>query len=399
MRRWLFLSLMVFPLALAALASSLLAEEPKVDESPMPVKVVRAFPELRLNRPIVLTHDGVDPKSIYIASQLGKIHRLPNNQRATENDLELFLDWEEHVVYKDKENEEGLLGFVFHPNYKENGEFFLHYTSADHAPQTSVIARFKAKGGKADPASHEQLMVIEQPFWNHNGGQLQFGPDGYLYIALGDGGKANDPLGHGQNLATWLGSILRIDVDRKDEGKAYAIPKDNPFVNVKDAQPEIYAYGLRNVWGMHFDPKTDLLWAADVGQDLWEEINIIEKGGNYGWNLREGFHEFPPGRESNEKGLLDPIWEYHHEIGKSITGGMVYRGKQVPELQGWYVYADYVSGRVWALKYDAEAGRVVANRPIATGPPMPYISFGTDADGEVFITDAFGQIWQFAAAK
>jgi glucose/arabinose dehydrogenase len=370
------------------------AQETKVDQSPLPFKVVRAFPELRLVRPIVLTHDGVDPKSIYVASQLGPIHRVPNDPQATEDDLELFFDWEEHVRYKDQENEEGLLGFAFHPNYKENGEFFLHYTSADLEPHTSVIARFKAKDGKGDPNSFEEIMRIPQPFWNHNGGQLQFGPDGYLYIALGDGGKANDPFGHGQNLATLLGSILRIDIDHKENNKPYAIPKDNPFVEVKNARPEIYAYGLRNVWGMHFDPKTKMLWAADVGQDLWEEINIIRKGGNYGWNLREGLHEFPPGRPPvNEVNLIEPVWEYHHDIGKSITGGMVYRGEKLPELQGWYLYADYVSGKVWGLKYDKGT---VANGEIAAEQKMPYISFGTDADGEVYLTDAFGQLWQIA---
>jgi quinoprotein glucose dehydrogenase len=393
MRRWLVTwAVALLPLVSVSAAN---AQDAKVDQSPMPLKVQRAFPNLRLVRPIVLTHDGVDAKSLYVASQLGKIHRMPNDPKAAENDLELFLDWEEHVTYKDKENEEGLLGFTFHPKYKENGEFFLHYTSADLEPHTSVVARFKAKDGKADPKSYQEILRIPQPFWNHNGGQLQFGPDGYLYIALGDGGKANDPFKNGQNLATLLGKILRIDVDHHDQGKAYAVPKDNPFVNDKNAKPEIYAYGLRNVWGMHFDPETKMLWAADVGQDLWEEIDIIRKGGNYGWNLREGFHEFPPGRKpANETGLIDPIWDYHHDIGKSITGGMVYRGKALPELQGWYVYADYVSGKVWALKYDAKAGKTVANREIAA-EKMPYISFGTDAAGEVYLTDAFGQIWQF----
>jgi len=204
---------------------------------------------------------------------------------------------------------------------------------------------------------------------------------------------ANDPHGNGQKLSTLLGKILRIDVDHKDEGKAYAIPKDNPFVGKGDAKPEIWAYGLRNPWCISFDKKDGTFWCADVGQDIWEEIDIIVKGGNYGWSLREGLHKFGPKGSEPSKDLIEPIWEYHHNVGKSITGGEVYHGKRVPELEGHYIYADYVSGKVWALKYDAKSGKTLANRSLQIESTMPYIAIGHDDAGEVYLTDAFGQIW------
>jgi quinoprotein glucose dehydrogenase len=266
-----------------------------------------------------------------------------------------------------------------------------------------VISRFrvsKKDPGKADPASEEEILRIKQPFWNHNGGTLAFGPDGCLYVGLGDGGSARDPHRNGQNLKTLLGSILRIDVDKKSDGKKYSIPQDNPFVGQKDARPEIWAYGLRNVWRMSFDRKTGALWAGDVGQDIWEEIDLIEKGGNYGWNLREAKHKFGPKGSEARSDMIDPVWEYHHNIGKSITGGNVYRGKRVPELVGAYLYADYVSGKVWALRYDEKAKKVVGNHPIEPGEScpvkkMPVITFGEDEGGEVYFCDSFGFLYRF----
>ena len=250
------------------------------------VSIEAAFPNLRIARPIVVTHAGDGSNRIFVASQLGSVHVFDKNSEVEEADV--FFDHEEQVTYKDKENEEGLLGFAMHPNYKENGEFFLFYTTSDaeHTGRESISVS-KDDPNKADSTYEEELIRIPQPFWNHNGGTLAFGPDGYLYIALGDGGKGGDPLKNGQNLSTLNGSILRIDVDNKDEGKNYAIPKSNPFIKTKDAKPEIYAYGFRNVWRLSFDRVTGTFYAADVGQKLWEEINIVKRGGNYGWNLRE----------------------------------------------------------------------------------------------------------------
>lgn len=380
-------------LLLNACPSSILLAE--VKEAPLPLETVRAFPELDFRRPIVLTHAGDGSNRVFIAEQYGKVHVLPNDQSADET--KVFLDIENQVVYKNTENEEGFLGMAFHPKYQENGEFFVYYTTTD-APHTSVISRFRVSKDdpdKADPDFEEEILRIKQPFWNHNGGTIIFGPDGYLYVGLGDGGKANDPLGAGQDKSMLLGSILRIDIDRKEDGKNYAVPKDNPFVNEKGARPEIYAYGFRNVWRMAFDSQTGVLWAGDVGQDLWEEIDLVVKGGNYGWNLREGMHKFGAKGSQPRSDLIDPIWEYHHKVGKSITGGTVYRGKKLPKLQGKYVYADYVAGKIWALKYDDKAKKVVANYTIAGGENKPVMSFGTDQADEIYFTDSFGRIFTF----
>jgi quinoprotein glucose dehydrogenase len=353
---------------------------------------------LYFDRPIVLTHAGDGSNRVFVASQKGTVYVFPNRQDVTEDDLDVFVDLTDKVTYKDSENEEGFLGMAFHPKFKENGQVFIYYTTSD-TPHTSVVSRFTTKAGakdELDPASEEELLRIPQPFWNHNGGTLVFGPDGYLYIALGDGGARDDPHGNGQNLETWLGDILRIDVDRKDPGKNYAIPADNPHVGTSGAQPEIFASGLRNVWRMSFDTKTGVGWVADVGQDTWEEINLLENGGNYGWNRREAKHRFGQNPADPGPEFIEPILEYHHDVGKSITGGHVYRGKLVPELDGWYVYADYVGGQVWALKYDFDRKQVVANRPI--GIAVPVMSFGEDEDGEVYFMTTQGWLHRFSPA-
>ncbi len=372
-------------LAVSAAASA----EAQVDQSPLNIGPVDAFPNIRIPRPVVVTHAGDGSQRLFVVAQEGRIHVFAN--RSDVKKTEIFLDIGDQVVYQDNQNEEGLLGLAFHPKYRENGQFFVYYTTVD-APHTSVISRFRVSAddpNRADPGSEQEIMRIEQPFWNHNGGTIVFGQDGYLYVGLGDGGSANDPMKHGQNLSTWLGSILRIDIDRQDEGKAYVIPSDNPFLSRRGAAPEIYAYGLRNVWRMSFDRETGLCWAADVGQDLWEEINIVRRGGNYGWNLREGMHKFGRNGAPPRDDLIEPIWEYHHSVGKSITGGHVYRGTQLPQLRGLYLYGDYVSGDIWALRYDAEQGKVVANHPLQSNK-LPVVTFGEDEQGEVYFTTVLG---------
>jgi glucose/arabinose dehydrogenase len=369
----------------------------EVDDTPLPLEPAVAFPNIKWAgwtgmtekgtvlpfRPILLTHAGDGSNRNFVIVQQGLIHVFPNDQKATES--KVFLDIRDKVRYSDNENEEGFLGLAFHPQYKKNGEFFVFYTDKK-AKLTNVLSRFKVSKDdpdKADPDSEEELLRFPKPFWNHDGGTLCFGPDGYLYLTHGDGGAANDPQNNGQNLKTLLGKVLRIDVDKKENGKNYAIPKDNPFVNNKEAAPEIWAYGLRNIWRMAFDKKTGKLWASDVGQNLYEEIDIITKGGNYGWNLREGLHPFGNKGVGPRPDLIEPIWEYHHDVGKSMTGGTVYRGTRLPELEGAYLYGDYVTGRIWALRYDEQKKRVVANRPIRDRS-LPIYSFGEDEKGEVY---------------
>ncbi|HVX14396.1 MAG TPA: PQQ-dependent sugar dehydrogenase [Pirellulales bacterium] len=369
-----------------------------LDEKPLGVKIERAFPNLDFNRPIVLTHPADGKNRVFVASQLGKVFVFPNKDDVSE--ASVYLDIESRVRYDEKENEEGFLGMAFHPKYKTNGEFFVYYTTTD-TPHTSVISRFrvsKSDPNRADAKSEEEILRIPQPYWNHNGGTIVFGPDGYLYIGLGDGGYRDDPEGNGQNLGTLLGSILRIDVDKRDGDKAYSIPKDNPFVDQKGARGEIWAYGVRNIWRMAFDPQTKVLWAADVGQDIWEEIDLIVRGGNYGWNLREGNHKFGPNGSDARPDLIDPIYEYHHDVGKSITGGHVYRGKKVPELAGAYLYADYITGKVYALRYDAAKKQVTANHHIA-GNVMPVFSFGEDEAGEAYFMTTQGFLHRFVSGK
>lgn len=369
----------------------------EIDATPLALKTEVAFPKLKFTgwepaddkgrpsplRPILLTHAGDGSNRIFVPTQQGVVHYFANDQDATATTV--FLDIRDRVRYLDKQNEEGLLGMAFHPKFKTNGEFFIFYTDVK-AKMANVVSRFrvsKSDPTKADPASEEELLRFEKPFWNHDGGTLAFGPDGYLYVVHGDGGAGNDPHENGQNLGTLLGKVLRIDVDRRDTGKPYAIPADNPFVGKKDARPEIWCYGLRNVWRMAFDRQTGTLWAGEVGQNLFEEISLLRSGGNYGWNLRESLHPFGAKGVDVRDTLIDPIWEYHHDTGKSITGGLVYRGKRLPMLDGAYVYADYVSMKFWALWYDAAKGRVVANREIPS-PGVQILSFGEDEQGELY---------------
>ena len=242
----------------------------------------------------------------------------------------------------------------------------------------------------ADPESEVIIMEVEQPYANHNAGQLAFGPDGYLYIALGDGGSAGDPLGNGQNLTTMLGSILRIDVSGLSGPGDYEIPADNPFVGIEGAREEIWAYGLRNPWRFSFDSETGLLWAGDVGQNSLEEIDIITKGANYGWNIMEGSQCYSPATSCNQSDLTLPVAEYDHSQGCSVTGGYVYRGEQITSLQGYYIYGDYCSGNIWALAYD---GSVVTENLLLVDSELSITSFGEDLAGNLYILDRQGGIY------
>jgi glucose/arabinose dehydrogenase len=366
----------------------------QLDERPMPLMAELAFPNLEWTgwdpaadgrptpiRPIVLTYAPDGSNRVFVATQRGVIHVFPNDPQATKT--KVFLDMQDKVRYSDRENEEGFLGMAFHPRFKENGEFFVFHTVKR---LNNVVSRYRVSKddpNRADPESQEEILRIEHLNWNHDGGTIVFGPDGYLYIALGDGGAADDPHQNGQNLGVLLGKVLRIDVDSRSPGRNYGVPKDNPFVGQQGARPEIWCYGVRNPWRISFDRQTGVLWCGDVGQNIWEEISILRRGGNYGWSRREGFHAFGPKGSGPSEQFIDPIWEYNHDLGKSITGGAMYRGKRLPQLAGHYVYADYVSNKIWALKYDPSQKRVTANRPIVD-PNVPIMSFGEDQDGELY---------------
>ena len=281
--------------------------------------------------------------------------------------------------------EEGLLGLAFHPLYKTNGRFFVNYTRRVNGQLQTVIAEYHVSStdpNKADPR-RKKILVIDQPFDNHNGGQLAFVPDKFLYIALGDGGSVGDPLGNGQKLGTLLGKLLRINVD---SGTPYVILPDNPFVGNPSARGEIWAYGLRNPWRFSFDRGgTHRLFAGDVGQDNYEEVDIIRRGRNYGWNIMEGFHCYPPPTANCDMmGLTTPIAEYSHSLGEAVIGGYVYRGSAMPALQGVYVFGDYLSGKVWGLR---EVLPGTWQRVLLLSSGKIISAFGQDASGELYLLD------------
>lgn len=360
--------------------------------TPAQISTTNAFPELSFSAPVELMHAGDGSNLLFVIEQTGTIAVFENDPNTAEK--QTFLDISEQVLYG---GEQGLLGLAFHPDYENNGLFFVYYSRS--GPRRSVISRFSVDAGnpmRADAASEHVILEVEQPYSNHNAGQLQFGPDGYLYIALGDGGSGGDPQGNGQNRETLLGSILRIDVDDVPAGQAYGIPAENPFAgNSSGWREEIFAYGLRNPWRFSFDSETGWLWTADVGQNKWEEVHVIENGGNYGWNIMEGFHCYLPATGCDQEGLMLPIWEYGHDAdgGFSVTGGFVYRGERIPELYGKYIYADFVSGHIWALEYDG-AGEP-QNERIIERSGLSIAGFGVDAENELYLCSLDGEIHKF----
>ncbi|HEX9792522.1 MAG TPA: PQQ-dependent sugar dehydrogenase [Planctomycetota bacterium] len=367
------------PFAAALLAAALPAQTAASPSTLPELMLAPVYPEIEFERPIFATQRTAGGP-VYVVQQTGRILAVADDPSATETAV--FLDLSEKV--RTTHNEEGLLSFAFHTQFEDNGQVFVNYSASD--PRRSVISRFHATpgaAGKADPASEEVILELMQPYGNHNGCTLLFGPDGYLYASFGDGGWANDPLDSGQDLSTLLGTILRIDVDHQQDGRNYAIPADNPFVGREGARGEIWAYGLRNVWRMSFDRATGELWAGDVGQDKFEEIDLVVKGGNYGWRVREGTHPFKEGQEP--VGVpLEPVVEYPHALGLSVTGGYVYRGRDLPELAGAYLYADYLSRRIWAVR--AKDGVAVENVQVLAPSNSTYVaSFGETFAGELLI--------------
>ena len=304
----------------------------------------------------------------------------------------MFLDIRERV--SDAGNEEGLPALAFDSDFDfdSNGRFYVYYSAAQ--PRRSVVSRFLSGGSVADPDSELVILEVPQPFPNHNGGQLAFGPDGMLYIALGDGGSGGDPQGNGQNSSTLLGSILRIDVSSSGPGRGYDVPADNPFSGVTNAREEISAYGLRNPWRFSFDRQNGALWAGDVGQNSFEEVNLIRKGSNYGWNTLEGTHCFSPRTGCDPGGTELPVIEYSTSRGCSVIGGFVYRGKGIPALGVVYLYGDYCSGEVRGFRF--ENGQATGDSQLVNSG-LNITSFGEDSDGEIYALTEVDRIYRLIA--
>ena len=354
------------------------------------LELQEAFPNLTFSTPVEIQNPGDGTDRLFIVEKPGRIIVFENNRGTTTT--KIFLDITDRV--NSNSTEMGLLGLAFHPNYKNNGYFYVDYTATG---PVSTISRFKVSPDNPDSADKNSELILltqAQPYANHNGGKIAFGPDGYLYIGFGDGGSGGDPNDNAQNLSVFLGKILRIDVNNMQDGMNYSIPPDNPFANnTQGYKQEIFAYGLRNPWRFSFDPVTGKNWCADVGQSNWEEIDIIKSGNNYGWRCYEGDHTYNF-TNCNGPDYTFPIWEYDHSNGNcSITGGYVIRGMRRPELNGTYVYGDYCSGRIWQLIYNDSA-----NNQFLLTTPSQILTFGTDMNNELYICCSNGKIYQFKPA-
>ncbi len=348
-----------------------------------------------LTAPVFITGAGTGDGRLYVVEQGGRI-------RVVEPDgsfrPEPFLDLSDRIS---SGGERGLLGLAFHPRYASNGRFHVDYTDRDGNTVVSELQRSASDPLRADPASERVLLRIEQPYANHNGGMVAFGPDGYLYVGMGDGGSGGDPENRAQDPTKLLGKVLRIDVDRTGDGTPYAIPTDNPFADSGGGRPEIWALGVRNPWRFSFDRKSGDLWIGDVGQGAWEEVHRATKatgggrGANYGWRLMEGLACYDPSEGCPTAGLTLPVAVYGHDAGCAVTGGYVYRGAGSPALTGGYLFGDYCSGRIWAL--DA-AGADRQDPALLLESGLSISSFGEDDDGELYVTDlGEGALYRLAA--
>ena len=353
-------------------------------DTPTGVSTVNAFPNLSFVAPVFLAGlPGTTQAAV--VEQGGKIHRFDVDAQVMSTVV--MLDISSQVLFS---GEQGLLGLAFHPDFTNNGFFYVHYSASN--PRRSVLSRFTYNNqtGLASAGSELILLEVSQPFTNHNGGALAFGPDDRLYLAFGDGGGSGDPDDNAQDRGNLYGTILRINVDA---GSPYDIPPDNPFFGEAGVREEIWAYGLRNPFRFSFDRQTGTLWAGDVGQNALEEIDIIQAGGNYGWRVFEGTQPFDSSQNTPPNATLTaPIFEYDHSLGSAVIGGYVYRGAASSILWGTYIYGDFGSGRIWSLEYNG--AQVVSNREIANVASLT--SFGEDNSGELYAVSGNGDIFRFS---
>jgi glucose/arabinose dehydrogenase len=388
-------------------------DDEKSDELRPLAEAVNAFPgQAKFDHPLQVEFTPADPDFAYVVTQPGVIFRVP--RRADASGRTVFADLKSRVFFG-ADWEEGLLGFAFDPDYFANGWVYVDFTEKTpmqdgqisptkkgRSIRRSVIARYATKvedGVRVlDPTTELRILVQFQPYANHNGGTIVFGPDKMLYIAFGDGGAQRDPSDNGQDKTTLLGKVLRIDVRAPTtaDGRAYAIPADNPFLQEAGARGEIWCYGMRNPWRITFDRATGDLWCGDVGQDEIEEVDRLVKGGNYGWSLMEGSAVFKK-HLPRPPDLIPPIAEYRHSVGQSVTGGYVYRGKAMTALVGAYVYCDFVTAHLWCVREDREHGKH-AVREIGRTPIQPS-SFAEEPDGELLLTCFDGRIYRLVPPK
>jgi glucose/arabinose dehydrogenase len=349
----------------------------------------------RLDSPLAVVNAGDGSGRLFVAEQTGRIRIVRDGKLLDQP----FLDIADRIT---SGGERGLLGIAFHPRFPDDPRLFVDYTDTNGDTRVSAFRVDPASPDRVDPGTEQRLLFVKQPYANHNGGAVVFGPDGFLYVSLGDGGSGGDPQGNGQSLTTLLGKILRIDVDHPTGDRAYGIPADNPYADGADGrQPEIWLWGLRNPWRMSFDRANGDLWIGDVGQSDWEEVDVQRPGAaggtNFGWNRMEGSHCFKPSSDCQVPGLTLPQAEYGHDQGCTVIGGDVDRGTAQPLLVGGYLFADYCSGRVWAID------------PRVDGPRQPTVvaetshnfsAFGEDEAGELYAVDiSAGTLLRVTATK
>jgi len=385
--KWILIACLVFlvisdvgfadPVALGTSANTTSNKEfPKI-------RLKQVFKHIKLHKIVFMLQAPGDNRNWYIVEKTGRVLKVAKDK--TSGQPEVFIDITDRV--NAQPGEAGLLGMAFDPDFASNHQVYLSYTSGE-SELISRISRFRLlkDGNVLDPGSEQVILHVAQPYSNHNGGHIQFGPDGYLYIGFGDGGAGGDPHSNGQNTNTILGALLRIDT----RTQPYGIPSDNPFADGHKGRPEIYAWGLRNPWRWSFDRKTQALWLADVGQNSWEEVDLITQPANFGWNRKEGSHCYKASTCA-QPDMVDPVIEYSHDNGCSITGGYVYRGKELPELQGVYLFGDYCSGTIWGARLTG-TGVGKPQRLIQSG--LNIASFAQANDGGLYVLHLGGAIYQ-----